>query len=99
MLAPIIIGTASERLSDPAATRATIILVLVELLCIIAVTSKPINKPIKGLDVATRIDSAIFCPRLPKAALSKSMENKNTNSTHIMRSVFLIIFLLTGDKD
>jgi hypothetical protein len=47
----MITGTALCNVSDPDATMATTIAVVVELLWIIAVTSNPINNPVKGFEV------------------------------------------------
>lgn len=63
MLAPIIIGMALSRVMDPDATKATTKAVVVELLCIIAVINKPMNKAVNGLDVAMMMVSAADFPR------------------------------------
>jgi len=55
ILAPMIIGTAPSSVSDPEATKATVSEVVVELLWIMAVTNNPMNKPVKGFDVASKI--------------------------------------------
>jgi len=55
MLAPMIMGTAPSRVSDPEATKATASDVVVELLWIIAVTNNPMNNPVKGFDVANKM--------------------------------------------
>lgn len=62
---------------DPEATKATAIEVVVELLCNIAVISRPINNPVKGFDVANRIVSATFWPMCCSEEVIKSSENKN----------------------
>lgn len=51
-LAPIMIGIPLSSVIDPEATRATTRAVVVELLWIIAVISKPINKAVNGFEVA-----------------------------------------------
>jgi hypothetical protein len=55
MLAPITIGIAPSKLIVPAETRATTIVVVVELDCITAVAKRPINKLTNGFDVADKI--------------------------------------------
>ena len=62
ILAPMMMGTAPCKESEPEATKATVMEVVAELLCISAVTSNPINKPVKGLDVANRIVSETPAP-------------------------------------
>ena len=59
------IGTAVGRLNAPEPTKATIIEVLVELLWMTAVSSKPMNKPINGLAATDKIDVPI-CSRSPE---------------------------------
>jgi len=49
IFAPMIIGMACAKSIDPDATIATIMEVVVELLCIMAVVTIPMNKLIKGL--------------------------------------------------
>ena len=61
--APMIMGMAFSRVIEPEATRATAKEVVVELLCIIAVISKPIKRPVNGLEVASIIVSAATDPR------------------------------------
>ena len=45
-----------------------------------AVISKPINRPIKGLEVANNIDSAVLFPSLVNDAPTMSIANKNNSS-------------------
>ena len=51
ILAPMIIGTALDTVNVPAATKPTVIEVVTELDCIIAVANIPINRPVKGFEV------------------------------------------------
>lgn len=76
MLAPITIGIALVKSIDPLATMATIIDVVVELLCKIAVANNPINKLIKGLEVTESIGFTLPLPKCPKEEISRSIENK-----------------------
>lgn len=61
--APIITGVAFSRVIEPEATNATVSEVVVELLCNIAVISKPMNNPVNGFAVATTIVSITFFPK------------------------------------
>ena len=63
IFAPMMIGIAPSNDIDPEATAATVIEVEVELLWMIAVINNPINNPMKGFDVAKRIDWAMSSPR------------------------------------
>ena len=63
MLAPMMMGMAPRKETDPDATNATTIEVVAELLCKIALTNKPMNNPVKGLVVASSIVSAAVLPR------------------------------------
>ena len=102
MFAPIIIGTASAIVMDPAATIATTIEVLVELLWIIAVISKPIKRPIKGLVVAKIRDWAAFFPRCLKASPMRSTANRKTamlSNTSRAATNISLFFLLVFVKD
>lgn len=58
--APIIMGMALSRVSAFDATNATTSDVVVELLCSMAVITRPMNSPVKGLDVANRMVSETF---------------------------------------
>ena len=75
-LAPIMMGVALCKVREPEATRATTRDVVVELLCSIAVISKPINSAVKGLDVACKIVSATFFPMCCNDDVIKSSANK-----------------------
>ena len=77
MLAPIIIGIAPGRVIDPEATRATTSEVVVELLCSMAVMSNPMNNPVKGFEVASKIVSATFFPICCNDDVIKSREKRN----------------------
>ena len=57
----------------------------------IAVISKPIKSPIKGLDVANKIDSAVLLPRLLKDCPIMSMAKRNTNSD---RAMVMLLFMV-----
>ena len=57
-LAPMMMGTALSRVSEPDATNATVIDVVAVLLWMMAVISRPMNKAAKGLEVARMIVSA-----------------------------------------
>ncbi|GAA0892544.1 hypothetical protein GCM10009122_22230 [Fulvivirga kasyanovii] len=89
MLAPMIIGTASIKLIDPEATAATIKVVLVELLCIRAVISKPMKSPMNGFDAAFNMDSMASLPRCLNESLIRSIENKNRNIDAIMIAILI----------
>lgn len=80
MLAPIIIGTAPGSESVPDATSATVSEVVAELLWIMAVTNKPINNPVNGFDVASKIVSVTTVPNCCSDEIIKSRENKNTSN-------------------
>jgi len=75
-LAPIMMGIAFCRVKDPEATKATINDVVVELLWIIAVISNPINNPLNGFDVASKIVSATFFPICCNEDVIRSSANK-----------------------
>lgn len=62
IFAPMIIGIAPSNESEPEATSATIMEVVAELLCIMAVIKRPINKAVNGLEVASKIVSAAVFP-------------------------------------
>jgi len=62
ILAPIIIGIALCISMEPEATKATIIEVVVELLWISAVISKPIKRLINGFVVTSSIDATVPAP-------------------------------------
>lgn len=63
ILAPMIMGMALSMVMDPEATNATTKLVAVELLCIMAVISRPIKSAVNGLEVANSMASAAVLPR------------------------------------
>ena len=94
IFAPIIMGTESANVKEPDATAATIIAVLVELLWIRAVISRPINKPIKGFEVATKIDSAASLPNAPKDSPIKSTASRKTDNDSRMLVVMPIVLLV-----
>ena len=77
ILAPIMMGIALCRSNDPEATNATIMEVVVELLWISAVTSRPIKRLIKGLAVTSSIDATVPAPIYPRDVTSRSMETRN----------------------
>mgnify|MGYP003536073844 CR=1 FL=1 len=62
---------------EPEATRATTREVVVELLCSMAVIRRPINNPVKGFEVASRIVSATSFPICCSEEVIRSRENRN----------------------
>ena len=78
MLAPMMIGIALSSVTDPEATSATTRAVVVELLCNMAVISNPMNSPVNGLEVATRIVSATFFPRCCKDEVIRSSAKRKS---------------------
>jgi hypothetical protein len=85
IFAPITTGIALGKLKKPEDTTATIIVVTVELLCIRAVLNKPMNKPIKGLEVAKSIDCAVSPPIIVSDPATISIEQRNSiieNTNH-----------------
>ena len=78
--APMIMGTAPSNAIEPEATRATTMEVVAELLCIIAVMSNPMKRPVKGFEVARIMVSAAVSPRCRKDEIIRSSANKNTKS-------------------
>ena len=94
MLAPMIIGTESVNVSEPDATAATIIAVLVELLCMRAVISRPMNNPMNGLEVATRIDSAAPFPNALNDSPIKLTASINAASASKMLKVIFMVLVV-----
>jgi hypothetical protein len=91
ILAPIIMGTALSRVRAPDATMATIMEVVVELLWTIAVLSNPINKLMKGLEVAFIISSIMFLPSRLKAEAINSRESIKINVTINKATLWIMI--------
>lgn len=89
MLAPIIIGMALSMVMEPEATNATTKLVAVELLCIMAVISRPIKSAVNGLEVAKRMASAAVLPRFCSDEIIKSRANTNNTNVPSMYRIFL----------
>ena len=79
MFAPMIMGTALSSVSDPVATSATVMDVVAVLLWMMAVTSKPMNRDVKGLDVARIIVSAAERPRCCREDNIRSKASRNTS--------------------
>ena len=75
-LAPMMIGIAFCKVMDPEATKATTNDVVVELLCSIAVISSPMNNPVNGFEVASKIVSPTFFPICCSDEIIKSRANK-----------------------
>lgn len=92
-LAPIIIGTAPGNVMDPEATRATVIAVVAELLCISAVTNRPIKSPVNGFEVASKIISAASLPKCCSEAIIRSRVNRKISNAARIKAVFLKIIL------
>lgn len=84
MLAPMMMGMAPRKEIEPDATSATTIDVVAELLCKMAATNNPINKPMKGLVVASRIVSAAVLPKYCSDEIIRSSAKKNMRSAPIM---------------
>ena len=75
ILAPIMMGMALDKVMEFDATRATTMAVVVELLWMRAVINKPINNPVKGLDVAKIMVSTAFFPKCCKELIIRSKAN------------------------
>ena len=78
--APMMMGVALCNVIEPDATSATTRAVVVELLWSIAVISKPINRAVKGFDVACKIVSATFFPMCCSDEVIKSSANKKSRN-------------------
>src|SRR5690606_23356954 len=72
-LAAIMIGIALSNEIDRAATSATAMDVVVELLCTIAVARTPMRRPVKGFEVAMIIDSVAMGLRCLSAEVIRSI--------------------------
>lgn len=92
ILAPIIMGIALSSVTDPDATSATTRAVVVELLCNIAVMSNPMNRPVNGLDVATRIVSAAFFPKCCSDEVIKSSAKRKSRKAPRIETTTRILF-------
>lgn len=91
IFAPMIKGTAWTKEIFPEATIATIIAVIVELLCRSAVINKPTKSPMKGFFVAWKNAIAKSLFSLMVEAVSKSMDNmKSTNAKNICEKVKIL---------
>jgi len=84
ILAPNIMGIARCISSEPLATMATIMEVVVELLCIMAVTSNPINKLTKGFVVISSMDWAKFLLDVLRPDIRRSIEKRKRNKARKM---------------
>src|SRR5688572_12237025 len=91
-LAPMIMGMALSMVMDPEATNATTMAVVVELLWIMAVMSRPMNNPVNGLEVARIIVSAAVLPRCCKDETMRSSAKMNSTRVPAMYSTFRILF-------
>jgi hypothetical protein len=69
-------GIALCNVIEPDATSATTTDVVVELLWSIAVTSNPINRPVKGLEVASKMVSVAFLPMCCREDVIRSSANR-----------------------
>jgi hypothetical protein len=95
--APMMMGTALCNVTDPDATSATTMDVVAELLCSIAVTSRPINKPVKGFDVARNIDPVMFFPMFCNDVVMRSSENrKRMNALRMARAILILLLVCTA---
>ena len=88
-LAPMMIGTAFPILMAPEAVSATAIDVVAELLWTIAVISKPMKKPVKGLEVASMMVSAAVCPNNWRDEIIRSRAKRKISSAIRIYAVFL----------
>lgn len=97
IFAPITIGIALYNSTVPDATRATNMEVTVELLCKMAVANNPINKPMNGLEVTSRMPMAVSLPMYLSEVTIKSMLNKKkataNNVTVILLEYLIALFL------
>jgi hypothetical protein len=92
----MIIGIAPCNVIDPEATSATTIDVVVELLCSMAVTRRPINRPVKGFDVARSMDPVTFFPMFCNDEVIRSSANrKRMNAPRMARAILILLRVLT----
>ena len=84
MFAPMMMGIALSSVSAPEATSATTSDVVVELLCNMAVITNPMNKPVNGLDVASRIVSDTFRFRCWSDDVIRSRAKRNSSKARMM---------------
>jgi hypothetical protein len=73
----MMIGMALDTVNVPAATNPTVIEVVTELDCIIAVASIPINSPVKGFEVELIKTLAKPAPKPLREALKISIPKRN----------------------
>ena len=92
MLAPIITGVAFSSVIEPDATRATVREVVVELLCSIAVISRPINNPVNGFAVAKTMVLITFLPKCWSEKVIRSRANRNSKKLPAMYRAIRILF-------
>lgn len=90
--APIMTGVAFSSVIEPEATNATVNDVVVELLCNIAVISRPMNNPVNGFAVAKTIVSITFFPRCWREEVIRSRANRNKRNVPTMYSAIRILF-------
>ena len=83
-LAPMTIGIAWAKEMELEATAMTTMEVVVELLCNMAVTSNPINKPTNGFEVTSRTDLAASFPKVLNANPIRWMENRKESTAPTM---------------
>lgn len=83
-LAPIITGVAFSRVMEPEATNATVREVVVELLCNIAVMSRPINNPVNGFAVANTMVLMTFLPKCWRDEVMSSSAKRNSRKLATM---------------
>jgi hypothetical protein len=81
-------GIAPSMVNDPDATSITVMEVVAELLWMIAVINRPMNKPIKGFEVAKIIVSAAPRPICWTEEIMRSSEKRKISNAAAMYAKF-----------
>jgi hypothetical protein len=87
ILAPMMMGIAPSMVRAPAATRPTVIEVVVDELCTSVVARMPMKSPTKGLAVRSIRASAKPFPMSLKPRPMRSSPTKNPNNTSSRRAI------------
>jgi hypothetical protein len=82
---------------DPEATNATTNAVVVELLWIMAVISRPMNNPVNGLEVARMMVSAADLPKCCRDDTIRSSANTKSISVPMMYNTLRMLLQCGGD--
>jgi hypothetical protein len=96
-LAPMMMGIALSIVIDPEATNATTNAVVVELLWIMAVISRPMNNPVNGLEVARMMVSAADLPKCCRDDTIRSSANTKSISVPMMYNTLRMLLQCGGD--